>query len=379
MYEETIDNEEIINTIVLTRINYFTLQSILYLYRKQKSATAIIKHKDNIREIFPNATDHLADALKHSDQLRKRAEEELEYCRLHGITPLCMNDTRYPQRLKECVDAPLVLYYKGNANLNQRHVISLIGTRQCTVYGIDTIRKFISDLHQICPQVLIVSGLAYGVDINAHRYALTYGYDTVGVLAHGLDTLYPTAHRDTANQMVTHGGLITEFASRTKTDKINFVRRNRVIAGMSDACILVESGTKGGGLITTEIARSYNRDVYAFPGKITDEMSKGCNNLIRRNAAGLITCAKDFVSDIGWVDESLLAKVKQEGIERNLFPDLSPDEQKVINTLKKNNNLQINILSVQANIEIGKLSAILFNLEIKGVLRSMAGGVYHLF
>lgn len=379
MNEEFKDKEEIINTIVLTRINFFTLQSILYLYREQKSATAIMEHKNNIREIYPNATEHLADALKNSDSLRQRAEEEVDYCLQHGITPLCMNDPRYPQRLKECVDAPLVLYYKGNADLNQRHVISLIGTRQCTIYGADAIRKFICDLHQVCPQVLIVSGLAYGVDINAHRNALTYGYDTVGVLAHGLDTLYPTAHRDTANQMIQHGGLITEFTSRTKVDKVNFVRRNRIIAGMSDACILVESGAKGGGLITTEIARSYNRDVYAFPGRITDEMSKGCNNLIRRNAAGLITCAKDFVSEMGWEDESLLAKVKQEGIERNLFPDLSPDEQKVVDTLKKNNNLQINILSVQANIEIGKLSAILFNLEMKGVLRTMAGGVYHLF
>jgi len=372
------DQQEILNTILLTRLNYFSLAGMLELYKRVGSATLIMEHKNDIRDILPDASDKLVSAIKNCDEARSRAEVELEYDLRYGIEPIPMNDDRYPQRLKNCDDAPLMLFYKGNADLNQQRVINIVGTRQCTPYGEDLIRRFISDLKQLSPRVLIVSGLAYGVDINAHRQALANGYETVGVLAHGLDDLYPTRHRETALQMIEHGGLLTEFLTQTNADKINFVRRNRIVAGMSDACILVESKSHGGGLITTEISQAYGRDVFAFPGRVGDAYSEGCNNLIRSNGAGLITSAADFVKDMGWQDDATLMRAKQQGIERSLFPELSPEEQLIVDILSKTNDLQINLISVKTNIDITRLTSLLFTLEMKGIIKTLAGGMYHL-
>ena len=226
--------------------------------------------------------------------------------------------------------------------------------------------------------MLIVSGLAYGIDINAHRSALLNGYETVGVLAHGLDQLYPSRHRDTAVQMIGQGGLLTEFFTQTNADKVNFVRRNRIVAGMSDACILVESAAKGGGLITARLSRDYNRDVFAFPGRVGDTYSEGCNDLIRNNGAALISSAQDFVEIMGWSVDAKLGEARQKGIERQLFPSLSPDETVVVDALRQQNDMQINMISVKTNLPIARLSAILFEMELKGVLKPLAGGVYHL-
>ena len=372
------DQQEILNTILLTRLNYFSLAGMLELYRKVGSATLIMEHKNDIRDILPDASDKLVSAIKNCDEARSRAEVELEYDLRYGIEPIPMNDDRYPQRLKNCDDAPLMLFYKGNADLNQQRVINIVGTRQCTPYGEDLIRRFIADLKQLSPRVLIVSGLAYGVDINAHRQALANGYETVGVLAHGLDDLYPTRHRETALRMIEHGGLLTEFLTQTNADKINFVRRNRIVAGMSDACILVESKSHGGGLITTEISQAYGRDVFAFPGRVGDAYSEGCNNLIRSNGAGLITSAADFVKDMGWQDDATLMRAKQQGIERSLFPELSPEEQLIVDILSKTNDLQINLISVKTNIDITRLTSLLFTMEMKGIIKTLAGGMYHL-
>ncbi len=372
------DQQEILNTILLTRLNYFSLAGMLELYRKVGSATLIMEHKNDIRDILPDASDKLIRAIQNCDEARSRAEVELEYDLRYGIEPITMNDDRYPQRLKNCDDAPLMLFYKGNADLNLQRVINIVGTRQCTPYGEDLIRRFITDLKQLSPRVLIVSGLAYGVDINAHRQALANGYETVGVLAHGLDDLYPTRHRETALQMIEHGGLLTEFLTQTNADKINFVRRNRIVAGMSDACILIESKSHGGGLITTEISQAYGRDVFAFPGRVGDAYSEGCNKLIRSNGAGLITSAADFVKDMGWQDDATLMRAKQQGIERSLFPELSPEEQLIVDILSKTNDLQINLISVKSNIDITRLTSILFTMEMRGILKTLAGGMYHL-
>ena len=376
--EKIMDQQEILNTILLTRLNYFSLAGMLELYRKVGSATLIIENKDNIKDILPDASDKLINALQNADEARKRAEVELEYDLKYGIQPICMNDERYPQRLKECDDAPLMLFYKGNANLNQQRVINIVGTRHCTPYGEDCIHRFITDLKQLSPQVLIVSGLAYGVDIVAHRQALANGYETVGVLAHGLDDLYPSRHRETALRMIEQGGLLTEFLTQTNADKINFVRRNRIVSGMSDACILIESAAHGGGLITCDISQAYGRDVFAFPGRVGDAYSEGCNNLIRSNGAGLITSAADFIKDMGWQDDATLMRAKQQGIERSLFPELSPEEQLIVNALAKTNDLQINLISVKTNIDISRLTSLLFTLEMKGVIKTFAGGMYHL-
>lgn len=372
------NSQEIINTIALTRINYFSLAGMLELYRRLGSATAVIDHRDNIRDVLPDATQRLIDALKDVSEPLRRAEAELEYDEAHGITPLTMNDTRYPSRLRECDDAPLMLFYKGNADLNRARVLSIVGTRHCTSYGQDLIRRFCDDLRQICPDVLIISGLAYGVDICAHRNALRSGFDTAAVLAHGLDTLYPSSHRDTAREMLTQGGLITEFLTGTNADKVNFVRRNRIVAGMADATLLVESASHGGGLITTGIAQSYGRDVFAFPGAVGMTYSEGCNNLIRNNGAALITCAVDLAAAMTWNNDSALRDARQQGIERQLFPELTDDEKLIVSTLTKTNDMQINMLAVRTGIPVQRMSALLFSLEMKGVVRMYAGGTYHL-
>lgn len=373
-----LNSQEIINTIALTRINYFHLTGMLQLYRRLGSATAVIEHRKNIRDVLPDASPKLVASLQQLDEPLHRAEVELEWDTANGVMPLCMNDENYPQRLKECDDAPLMLFYKGSINLNQRRVICIVGTRRNTVYGEDLIRRFITELRQQCPQVLIVSGLAYGVDIIAHRQALQKGYPTVGVLAHGLDYLYPARHKQTADEMVQKGGLLTEFLTQTNADKVNFVRRNRIVAGIADACVVVESAEHGGGLITASLARTYNRDVFAFPGNVGNQYSEGCNNLIRDNVAGLINNATDFIKSMSWDEDIKLQRAQQEGIERQLFPELSADEQQVVNVLKKRNDLQINMLSMQADIPIAHLTAILFSLEMKGMIKALPGGIYHL-
>ena len=372
------DDQEILNSIALTRISYFSLAQMLELYRQLGSATEIMEHRKSIKEVIPDAAPRLIEAFKDMSEPLHRAETELQWDLDNNVVPICMNDVRYPQRLKDCPDAPLILFYKGTANLNQTKVIDIVGTRQCTLYGQDIIRRFCNDLRNYCPNVLIVSGLAYGVDINAHQQALRNGFETVAVLAHGLDDLYPRQHRQTANEMVRNGGLLTEFPTATNPDKKNFVRRNRIVAGISDATILVESAAKGGGLITCSIAQSYGRDVFAFPGAVDAEYSKGCNNLIRDNGAALISNAQDFVKAMGWEDEKCLAEAKTEGIERQLFPNLSCEEQKIVDALQKTNDLQINILTVRTGIPISKITALLFALEMKGVVKTFAGGMYHL-
>ena len=370
--------QELFYAMSLTRLTNFNYQQALELYRAVGSAQLLFEHRNEIGDIVKEASPHLMTALQDWDDAMKRADFELHYMQEHGIRGLTLNDEDYPQRLCECPDAPLVLYYRGNSNLNQTKIVSIVGTRQMTIYGQDLIRHFIGNLKRHCPNVLIVSGLAYGVDINAHREALTNGYETVGVLAHGLDQIYPYHHRETAAQMVNHGGLLTEFMTQTNADKPNFVRRNRIVAGMADATVLVESAAKGGGLITCEIAQSYDRSVFAFPGNVGAEFSKGCNNMIRDNVAALISNADDFVKAMDWQDEALRKRAKADGIERNLFPDLSVDEQKIVNLLQQTNDLQLSILSVKTGIPIGQLTALLFQLEMKGVVKPLAGGTYHL-
>ncbi|MCI7310162.1 MAG: DNA-processing protein DprA [Prevotella sp.] len=372
------NSQETLNAIALTRLNYFNLSGLVQLYQLMGSATEVVQHRHKVRDIIPHASDRLVEALKGMDEHLRRAEAEMAYNQEHGIQTICLNDDNYPQRLKECDDAPLVLFYKGNAPLNQERAINIIGTRHCTTYGIDLIRRFVQDLKTLCPQVLIISGLAYGVDINAHRQALLNGYPTVGVLAHGLDTLYPSLHRQTAEEMLHQGGLITEFLTQTNADKMNFVRRNRIVAGMSDACIVVESAARGGGLITAGIAQSYHRDVFAFPGAVGAKCSEGCNQLIRDNKASLITSAADFVKAMGWEEDALRQQARSKGIDRQLFPMLSPQEQQVVDVLQQYNDVPINVLTVKTNIPIATLTSLLFQLEMKGVVKMLAGGVYHL-
>ncbi len=371
-------NQETFYAMALTRLTNFNFQQALELYKAAGSAQNLYEHRNEIGDLIEGPTPRLIEALKDWGDAMKRAEAEVKYMEGHKIRAYTLLDDDYPQRLLECADAPLVLYYIGNADLNQTKIISIVGTRQITTYGKDLCRKFIRELHEMCPQVLVVSGLAYGVDICAHRESLANGYNTLAVLAHGLDQIYPYHHRDTAAKMVEHGGLLTEFMTQTNADKANFVRRNRIVAGCSDATIVVESAAKGGSLITAEIAQSYDRAVFAFPGNIGQPFSEGCNNLIRDNAAGLISNAEDFVKAMGWQNDAVRRQALADGIERQLFPELSPEEQKIVSLLQQTNDLQLNIISVKTGIAIHQITALLFQLEMKGVVKPLAGGMYHL-
>ena len=372
------NEQETYYTIALTRMTGFNFQTALRLYLELGGGQAVYDHRNDVKDVIPECSDRLAESLKDWTLPLARAAQEMEFIMKHNVKPLLLGAEDYPQRLAECPDAPILMYYMGSANLNQKRVINIVGTRHCTTYGKDLIRRFVTDLRRLCPEMLIVSGLAYGVDICAHREALEKGYETVGVLAHGLDEIYPSSHRETAKQMLTHGGLLTEYMTETGADKLNFVKRNRIVAGISDATVLVESAAKGGGLITTGIAMDYNRSVFAFPGAVGAPYSEGCNQLIRDNGASLLTCAEDLVNAMGWQTDAKLQQAQSEGIERTFFPDLSPEEQTIVKILDEMGDFQLNQLSVKANIPIGLLTALLFQLEMKGVVRPLAGGTYHL-
>ena len=372
------NQEEQLYTMALTRMTGFNFMTALQLYRELGGGRAVFEHRHDLRSVCPDCTERLVQALANWDSALSRAEQELAFMERHHIRALMLDDDEYPERLRETTDAPIVMYYMGSAPLNRQRVISIVGTRRSTAYGSDLVTRFISDLRQQCPDVLVVSGLAYGVDIHAHREALACGYDTVGVLAHGLDELYPPRHRDTAKAMLQQGGLLTEYMSQTQADKLNFVKRNRIVAGMSDATILVESAARGGGLITCRIAQECGRSVFAFPGAVGAPYSEGCNNLIRDNGAMLITSAADFIQAMGWQSDAMRAKAASRGIERTLFPTLSEEEQRIVRILDEAGDVQLGVLTVKTNIAVNRLTAILFELEMKGVVRPLAGGSYHL-
>ena len=371
-------DEETLYALALTRLSGFNTQIALQLYKMMGSATELYENRNHIDEAVPQCSPRLKKALQQWDDALKRSEAELELMQQKNIRVLKYNDEDYPQRLVECDDAPVVLYYKGSQNLNATRMVAVVGTRHCTVYGQDLIRNFIAELQRLCPTCVVVSGLAYGVDIHAHRNALDNNLPTVGVLAHGLDQLYPPRHMETAQRMLEQGGLLTEYMTQTNADKVNFVRRNRIVAGITDATVLVESAEKGGGLITARIAADYHRDVFAFPGAVGATYSAGCNMLIRNNEAQLITSAQDMMMAMRWDSEMQLQQAKAVGIERSLFPQLTPQEQQLVDVLAITDNLSANILSVKTNISIQQVTTLLFQLEMKGVVKALAGGSYHL-
>lgn len=367
--------DEQIYAIALGRIPGLGIAGACHLMQSLGSATAVFQHRKELPQLVSGVSEKLVEALNCPEAFR-RAEEELEFAEKNHIQCLTFHDEHYPSRLRECDDAPLVLFYRGNTDLNSIRVISIVGTRHATPYGLDLCHSFVKDLAQISPNTLIVSGLAYGIDIQAHKSALQYGFPTVGVLAHGLDRIYPSVHRKTAISMLDQGGLLTEFMSGTNPDRQNFVKRNRIVAGMSDAVIVVESAQKGGALITAELAETYHRDCFAFPGRVKDTYSIGCNELIKNNRASLISSAEDFVKAMGWEEKNIS---KETIIQRELFPDLSEEESCIIDILQKaEDGMQINTLVVKSNMPINRISAILFEMEMKGIVRALAGGIYRL-
>lgn len=301
-----------------------------------------------------------------------RAEEELAFIEKNKIAPLFYLDKEYPIRLKQCHDSPLMLYYKGTSELNSPRVVAMVGTRKATEYGRDMCRKIIEGLVE--QNVLIVSGLAYGIDTWSHKAALDNKLETIGVLGHGLDRIYPFANRALAEKMTESGGLLCEYMSNTMPDRENFPMRNRIIAGISDAVIVVEAGASGGALITAEIANSYNRDVFAVPGRIGDPHSEGCNKLIKINKAALIQSAKDICYLLNWNDE----KENKKSVQRQLFLDLSPDEELIVSTLREKGDMEIDTLLLETLLMPAKAASVLLNLEFEGVIRCLPGKVYRL-
>ena len=302
----------------------------------------------------------------------RRAEKEWAFIEKNKITLYAITDDNYPKRLKECQDAPVVFYYKGTADLNAAKIISIVGTRRMTEYGRKHIELFVKELAEMFPDLLIVSGLAYGVDVCAHRNALKNGISTIGVLAHGFDRIYPAAHRSIAAEMLTHGGLLTDFMSETNPDRENFLRRNRLIAGIADTTIIVESAEKGGSLVTADIAFSYGRDVFAFPGRISDELSSGCNRLIQMNKAGMITSAKDLIMALCW-DSDVKTTTQP-----SLFSFTEKPDHPIIRLLQEKGEFHVNLLALEMNLPIHLLTPILFDLEMDGHIKAFPGGVYRL-
>lgn len=299
------------------------------------------------------------------------AAEQLKFLEKYKISLLFYTDDNYPQRLKNCADAPVLLYYKGTADLNHFRIVSIVGTRKATPYGLMLCQQLAETLQHY--NVLVVSGLAYGIDVAAHRQSLHYHIPTVGVLGHGLDRIYPSAHRQVAQDMLKNGGLLTEFPPNTIPDKENFPKRNRIIAGMADVTLVVEAASKGGALITAEIANSYDRDVFAFPGRVTDEYSQGSNFLIKTNRAALINHAKDLAYYMGWD-----AVLKPDITRQTAIPiGLSTAETRIVELLKSS-SLRIDELGIRAEIQQSKLALYLLNLEMKGVIISLPGKVYQL-
>jgi len=343
----------------------------------QANALRAFKHYGSASAVLADASPaepKLAAALKHAPAALDWAKREIEACERRGVRTICLGDPAYPARLAECPDAPLVVFYRGTSDLNAQHIVAVVGTRRITEYGRDLCRRFCDDLARLVPDAVVVSGLAYGVDINTHRGCLKSGLQTIGVVAHGLDTIYPSLHRDTAREMLGCGGILTEFPFRTNADKGNFVRRNRIIAGLADATIVVESAQKGGALITARLAQDYNRSVFAFPGRTGDEFSAGCNRLIRDNVAGLIASAEDFAQAMMWAQ----SKGDAAAVQRELFPELTGEQRTVVDALKDVENKTISELAADLQLPFHRVSALLVEMELLGIVRGLPGGIYRL-
>lgn len=341
-------------------------------------AKKLINHCGNASEVFKAKTSQLAaiDGIgsvllqKLKDKtIFEKAEQEIQFILSNKIDVAFFLDENYPERLKHCIDGPVLLFTSGNVNLKNKKTISIVGTRQITSYGMEFCRKLIEDLAPLDP--VIVSGFAYGVDIFAHQLAIEHDLQTIGVVAHGLNQIYPKTHKKYVAKVEENGGFMTEFWSSSNPEKENFVRRNRIVAGMSEATIVIESAERGGSLITANIANDYNRDVFAVPGRTTDKYSQGCNNLIKTQKANLLTSAADLIYILNWDIES-----KAKPVQKQLFVTLEPDEQKVYDYLLKNGKELMDIIALRCDFPIYKISGMLLNMELKGVIRPLPGKLF---
>ncbi len=332
---------------------------------------AVFSEKKVHLEKIPGIGAATAKLIKVADVF-ERAEEEITFIEKHKIKTFFFTEKEYPNRLKNCDDSPVLLYTKGDYDFNSGRILSVVGTRKATDYGREICEKIIEELAPL--DVTIVSGLAYGVDICAHKAALKNNLKTIAVLGHGLDIMYPSVHRDTAKKIIENGALVTDYPSKTEFVPGNFPERNRIIAGMADAVLVVESTGKGGSLITAEIANSYSRDVFAIPGRVKDKYSEGCNWLISRNKAALVTSAKEIAYLMGWETET----GKKKTVQKQLFVELSAEEKMLVDILAEKGQTNIDALCINSKMSMSKVAGTLLNLEFAGVVSSLPGKIYKL-
>lgn len=343
------------------------------LIQKCGSAEAVFSTKKSQLQKIDGIGVILAKNLQDKT-IFKKAAAEIAFMERENIGATCFHNSNYPEKLKHCMDSPVVLFQTGAINYENRKIISIVGTRQITTYGMEFTKKLIEDLAPLNP--IIVSGFAYGVDIYAHQTAMNCDLQTIGVLAHGFDQIYPKVHKKYMAQMEENGGFLSEFWSGTNPDRENFIKRNRIVAGISEATIVIESAERGGSLVTANLANDYNRDVFAVPGRITDKYSKGCNNLIKTQRANLLTSAADLIYMLNWNINANDAT--KSTIQKQLFIDLEPEEQLIFDYLQKTNSEVMDIIALECNIPIYKISSILLNMELKGIIRPLPGKIFEL-
>lgn len=334
-------------------------------------AEAVFKEKKKDLLKIPGIGIQTVNAILSQD-IMKRAEQEVAFVEKNNIRALFFADKDYPDRLKHCIDSPVVLFVKGNAELNVPKMLAVVGTRKATPWGKEIAKKIIEELSSI--NVVVVSGLAYGIDIAAHKASLECGTQTIGVLGHGLDRVYPESHKAIAEKMIEHGALVSDYLSNTKFNPENFPKRNRIIAGLSDAVLVIEAANGGGALITADLANGYNRDVFAVPNKPGEKYSAGCNKLIKSNKAAMVESAADIVYFMRWEEE----KKKAKNIQKKLFVELADEERAVVDLLNGNGTLSHDMIGLQLEMPSSKTASILLNLEFMGLIKSLPGKMYQL-
>jgi DNA processing protein len=364
---------ELRHTLALQRIPNIGVTSAKKLIHTVGSAEGVFKeHKRNLLKI-EGIGFHKLKGLDKTRQLRE-ADEEIDFINRNQVSWMYYQDHEYPIHLKHCNDGPILLFSKGNIDLKDRNILSIVGTRNATHYGRSICEQLIEELAPLDP--IIVSGFAYGIDIVAHRAALKNKLQTVVCLAHGLNTIYPKPHNKYVQRILENGGLLTEFWSSDPFDRNNFLKRNRIIAGMSQGTVIIESGMKGGSLVTADIANSYNRDVFAFPGRKEDPFSSGCNHLIKTQQAQLITQAADIIYMLNWDLETPNEKTLK---QPKLFIDLKEDEERIYKHLKEMEKDALDSIALQCNFSISRTVTLLFDLELKGLIRPLPGKMYECF
>lgn len=368
-----LDMHELVYRIGLTLIEGIGDVNAKALLAYCGSAQEVFRQKKAHLRKIPGIGDYLARSVVSSKQVLLRAEEEAAFIQKYRIRPIFFTDEAYPARLKSCNDGPVMLYYKGNADLNADKIIAVVGTRRPSDYGKGRTEELIGELKG--SGILVISGLAYGIDILAHKTALENDLPTIGVIGHGLDRIYPQSHDKIARRMVENGGLLTDFMSGTNPDAVNFPKRNRIVAGLCDALVVVESKRTGGSLITATIANSYNKDVFAFPGRAGESLSEGCNGLIKRNRAGLIENAEDLLDAMQWQKEKKkVNKSRQVSMPLNL----SEEEKPVFQLFTVKNIRHIDEICQGVQLPVSKVSALLLQLEFSNLIKSKPGKLYEL-